>query len=382
MKHVLVRVAAVGLAAAAGTGVLVAQAQAAKARTQRYGGHAVFVQTNAASGNQVLVFDRAGDGGLTQAGAYSTGGAGEAATGAVSDTLASQGSLVYDAAHSMLFAVNAGSNSISAFTVRGDRLRLIDVVSSGGEFPASLAVHGNLLYALDSGGAGVIQGFRIAGPRLVLIPGSSRSLGLANADPPDFLASPGQIGFTPDGRQLIVTTKTSGSSIDVFSVLRDGRPSFFPRVNASATPVPFAFTFDPRSGRLVVGEAGASNVTAYRLGFDGSIVDPHSLSDGQGALCWIVRVGGFYYVSNTATNTISAYTIGFDGVPALLFGNEVAASTEAGPVDLAASSDGRFLYLQTGAAGTLDAFAVNRDGSLSKLQALTLTPGMEGIAAS
>ena len=38
------------------------------------------------------------------------------------DYLASQGSLTYDANHELLYAVNAGSNTVSVFRVHGDRL--------------------------------------------------------------------------------------------------------------------------------------------------------------------------------------------------------------------------------------------------------------------
>ena len=46
----------------------------------------------------------------------------------------------------------------------------------------------------------------------------NRSLGLGNTNPPDYLHWPGQVGFSPDGRKLIVTTKATTSAIDIFSV--------------------------------------------------------------------------------------------------------------------------------------------------------------------
>ena len=340
----------------------------------------VFVQTNELGGNHVIVYGRGEDGRLSPAGTFATGGNGGAALpGTESDRLASQGSLVFDGDHSLLVAVNAGSDSVSAFRVKGGTLDLQNVVSSGGQFPASVAIHDRLVYVLNSGGAGIVQGFRIDGHHLRPIPGSARSLGLANSDPPFFLTSPGQVGFTPDGRQLIVTTKASGSTIDVFQVGRDGRLSDAPVVNASATPVPFAFTFDP-AGRLVDGEAGASTVTTYTIHADGTLADPRSLADGQAALCWITRVGRFYYVSNTGSNTLSGYTIGANGQPSLVTPTGVVATTEAGPID-SASSDG-FLYVETGTAGTIDEFRVNADGTLTSIGTVTgLPPGIEGIAA-
>ena len=339
----------------------------------------MFVQTNEPSGNRIVVFDRGSNGSLTQAGSYPTGGnGGVAAPGTESDRLASQGSLVYDARHSLLIAVNAGSDTVTTFKVRGDRLKNRRTVSSGGQFPASVAVSGRLVYVLNSGGEGIVKGFWITGHKLRPIQGSARSLGLANSNPPDFLTSPGQVGFTPFGNKLIVTTKASGSHIDVFHVRRDGTLSAAPVMNPSATPVPFAFTFTPQ-GRLASGEAAMSSLTTYRLNGDGTLSDPRSQSDGQTALCWIVRAGGFYYVSNTGSNNVSSFRVGPDGQPTLL--NAAAAGTNMGPIDSTVS--GRYLYVQTGTAGTVDEFRINGDGSLSPIGSVTGLPvGQEGIASS
>jgi 6-phosphogluconolactonase (cycloisomerase 2 family) len=346
---------------------------------QARSGSIVWVQTNEISGNRILVYDRAQDGTLSPAGAYATGGnGGAAAPGTESDRIATQGSLAYDARHSLLIAVNAGSDTVSTFKAHGDRLQGRKVVSSGGQFPASIAVHGRLVYVLNAGGPGIVQGFRIRGHHLRPISGSARSLGLSNGNPPNFLTSPGQVGFTPNGRKLIVTTKASGSHIDVFRVRQDGTLSSAPVVNNSATPVPFAFTFTPQ-GKLAAGEAGASSLTTYAIGGDGTLSDPRSAADGQAALCWIVRAGGFYYVSNTGSNNLSSFTVGADGTPSLLAG--VAAATNMGPIDLTVS--GRYLYAQTGSAGTIDGFRINGDGSLTSIGSVTGLPvGQEGIASN
>jgi 6-phosphogluconolactonase (cycloisomerase 2 family) len=339
----------------------------------------VWVQTNEVSGNRIVVYDRADDGMLSQAGTYATGGNGGVATpGTESDRLASQGSLVYDAGRSVLIAVNAGSDTVTTFKVHGDRLQGRKVVSSGGQFPASIAVHGRLVYVMNSGGTGIVQGFWIRGHHLHPIAGSARSLGLANGNPPNFLTSPGQVGFTPDGSKLIVTTKASGSQILVFRVRSDGTLSTTPVVNNSATPVPFAFTFTPQ-GRLADGEAGMSSLTTYAIGGGGTLSDPRSATDGQMALCWIVRAGGFYYVSNTGSNNLSSFQVAADGTPSLLAA--VAATTSPGPIDLTAS--GGYLYTQTGSAGTIDEFRINANGSLTPIGSVTGLPvGQEGIASN
>jgi hypothetical protein len=368
------------VAAALAVAALLA-AQAVSAQGKPGSGNAVFVQTNELDGNHVAVFERGGDGLLTPAGSYATGGnGGAAAPGTVSDRLASQGSLVYD--DGLLFAVNAGSDSVSVFKAQGSRLQLADVVPSGGDFPASVAVNDDLVYVLNAGGSGILQGFEIRGHRLRPLEGSARSLGLANTSPPNFLTSPGQVGFTPNGRRLIVTTKASRSTIDVYRVRRDGRLSQDAVRNPSATPVPFAFTFDPFD-RLVSGEAGASSVTTYELRRDRTLANPQSQSDGQTALCWIVRAGEAYYVSNTGSNNVSGYRIDTGGKPTLIGPTGIVATTAAGPIDMTTAAGGRFLYVQTGSAGTVEEFRVNADGSLTKLGAVTGLPvGQEGIASN
>jgi 6-phosphogluconolactonase (cycloisomerase 2 family) len=371
---------AAGLATAS---VMVAQVASAQASTQSAptSANVVFVQTDGLSGNQVAVYDRANDGSLSAAGTYATGGLGGAAAGAVVDKLASQGSLVYDAHDSLLFAVNAGSDSFSVFTVDGDTLSLQDVLPSGGQFPDSIAVHGRFVYVLNAGSAGSVQGYRIDGHTLHAINGSNRSLGLGNTNPPAFLASPGQIGFSPDGSRLIVTTKASTSSFVVFGVRADGRLDNAV-VTPSAHPVPFGFTFDP-TGRLVAAEAGGSVLTTYTLDADNTLSAAQSKPDGQAALCWVASVGGYYYVANAGSASISGYTIDSNGAPSFVTSTGVVGSTEAGAIDLVGSSDGRFLYVQSGGTGNVDEFAVANDGTLTKIGIVTgLNAGFEGIAAS
>jgi 6-phosphogluconolactonase (cycloisomerase 2 family) len=369
------RLTVIALLAFAALVVGVASAGAAP----RQSGSAVFVQTNGTTGNEIVAFDRAADGSLTRAASYATGGLGAVQSGAVVDTLASQGSLALDSAHALLFAVNAGSDTLSVFSVDGTQLQLRQVIPTHGSFPSSVSVHGNLVYVLNAGGAGSVQGYRIEGDHVGELHDGLRSLGLANAEPPFFLTSPGQVGFSPDGSQLIITTKGSTNSFEVFAVSRNGSLAAAPVTDAAATPAPFAFTFDG-SNRLVAAEAGINAVTTYSLHADGTLTGPQSQPDGQNALCWIAEANGFFFVANAGSSSISAYTIGADGAPSLI---GVAGSTETGAIDLAASPGGKFLYAESGGAGTVDVFAVGDTGSLTKLGVVSGLPvGLEGIAAS
>jgi hypothetical protein len=112
-------------------------ASASSAASGAGAGHAVFVQTDNTAGNRVVAYDRAADGKLAPAGSYATGGRGGILAGSVVDHTASQGSLAYDPRHGLLYAVNAGSDTISVFAVHGDQLALRQVLGSGDPVPAA-----------------------------------------------------------------------------------------------------------------------------------------------------------------------------------------------------------------------------------------------------
>jgi 6-phosphogluconolactonase (cycloisomerase 2 family) len=373
-------VAAVGIAAAAAFAGP-AGATTARHAGPRFGGgasHVVFVQTDNTAGNQVVAYDRAGDGALNWAHTYNTGGLGGILSGSVVDHLASQGSLTYDHDNDLLFAVNAGSNTISVFSVRGDRLFLTQVIGSGGTFPVSVAVQGDLVYVLNAENGGSVQGYRILFGHVWPIWNSNRPLGLDPTATPQFTNTPGQVAFSPDGSQLIVTTKANGNDIDVFSVRWDGSLSRSATVNAEPGTVPFAISFD-QAGHLVIAEAGTNALATFALSREGTITPIDAVGTSDSATCWVARVGGTFYVSNAGSAAVSGFQIAGDGQLTLLG----QTATDAGTVDAAGSAGGQFLYVQTGGSGIVDEFQVNADASLSEIGSVTVANavGGEGIVA-
>jgi DNA-binding beta-propeller fold protein YncE len=230
----------------------------------------VFVQTDAVSGNAVAVYARAADGTLRTAGTYPTGGLGGILGGSMVDHLASQGSLAYDREHGLLYAVNAGSNTLTVFSVYGDRLVRRQVISSGGTFPVSVAFHGGLVYVLNARDGGSVQGFLRIGASVVRIPSWNRPLRLDPTLTPEFTHTPGQVAFTPDGSKLIVTTKGNGNDIDVFTVGFSGGLPATPIIAADPGNVPFGITFDA-GGHLVVAEAGDNAVATFTINPNGTL---------------------------------------------------------------------------------------------------------------
>ncbi len=354
-------------------------AGATSARDLEPTGHALFVETDAPGGNSVLSYTRGTDGTLSYVATYATGGVGAAAASSVADPLASQGGLALTDHGDELLAVNAGSDTVSVFSVFGPYLRLIQQVPTNGSFPVSISVHDNLVAILNAGGTGSVTQYQLQWGRLVGV-GQTRSLGLANTTPPNFLAGAGQVGYSPNGQFLIVTTKGSTSSYEVFSVATNGSLSSTAKVTTAANAVPFAFNFDAH-GNLVAVEASNSSVSTYTINADGSLSLIGSVSESGKALCWIASAQGYFFGSNAGSGTVSSFSESTTGVPALL--NLTAATTHPGTTDSAASPDGQFLYVESGGAGALDAFGVNANGTLTPLETLwNLPKPYEGIAVS
>ena len=114
------------------------------------------MQTNEPERNRLLAFRRAGDGTLTPAGAYETGGAGDGMP-----HLTSQGSVVLTRGGRYLLVTNTSSGDLSVFAVGQGGLSLVETVATG-RAPKSAAEHGGLVYVLNTGEPS-LAGFRLGG---------------------------------------------------------------------------------------------------------------------------------------------------------------------------------------------------------------------------
>lgn len=332
---------------------------------------AVYTLTNRPDGNSVLVYARGADGSLTPAGSYATGGSG---TGS---GLGSQSAVIVSGNHSLLFAVNAGSNSISSFRIRsGQILELAGTIPSGGSMPISLTFYNGLLYVLNAGVPNNITGFKVASDgALAPLSNSTRQLS-ANT------TGPAQVSFDKTGETVIVTEKAT-NQIDTYTVGKNGRLTG-PFVHPSAGPVPFGFALDNQN-TVLVSEAGpGGGASSYRIGDAGSLtpVSPNVVT-GQAAACWveITNNGQYGYVVNANTGNISGFAIGPDGSASLLNADGVTAVTGGNPTDIALSINSQFLYVLVTANRSIARFAIAADGSLEPLSQVGTPSGLAGLAA-
>ncbi len=350
---------------------------------------AVFAMTNAAEGNAVVRYIRLKNGNLLRLrGNVSTHGLG---IGVDTDT---QGPLRLSADNRFLYAVNPGSDNISVFQVFGVFLRLIQVIDAGDQ-PLSLTLNNNFLYSMDGSVAGNgIRGFRIMpNGTLQTLPDSFRML----SSP---IAVPGEVKFSPDGRTILVTQKTTNTlfpgtenAIDAFTIDSNGYASEKPIRNASFGLRPFSLDFRS-DGKLIVVESfnaspNLSAASSYSVNTANGTITPISGSVGnaQTDICWVTisNDGQYAYTANFGSGTISSYRIASDGSLTLVQG--IAASTGAmsQPVDLVFSRDGRFIYQLLRGTGAVASFRVVGDGTLIPLGLTTgglpVANGASGLAA-
>lgn len=343
-------------------------------RAAQPGAGFVYVMTNLPAGNRVIQYQRESSGSLTQASMAATGGLGGTGNGAGAlDPLGSQDSLVLSGDGTRLLAVNAGSNTLSSLGAGANGVTPLSQVSSGGEFPNSVALHGNLVYVLNAHGTPNVSGFLLDSAGVLHpLPGSTRDL------PGGTSAAPHDVVFSPDGGRLLVT-EGGTNQIDVLSLSDSG---LITGVNTQASSGgPFGMRFG-RNQVVVVSEAGSGALSSYQLTSDNTLnAISLSVADGQMATCWLsITRNGHTFASNTGSGNLSSYQVGADGTTVLV--KAVAASiTPGAPIDSALSSQNKFLYVDDSARGEVFIFRV-QGNSLAAIGSVSGLPTtLQGIAA-
>jgi 6-phosphogluconolactonase len=332
----------------------------------------VYTISNDPAGNALVVYDRAADGTLSPAGSVPAGGLG---TGG---GLASQGAVTLTDDGRIVLAVNAGSNSVAAFSVERDGPTLLNTAPSGGVRPVSVAVDKKLVYVLNKNNAALatVSGFRLERNGLTPIAGSTRFLNAGATDA-------AQVKFTPDGDTLVVTGRSS-NRIDTFPVLKGGLLGDLKSFDVAPGAVPFGFDFDKKGHLLVslAGVAGSSGAASYDIDKDGTLSTITApVATGQRAACWLVtsKNGRFAFVANAASNSISTFSVGRDGSIALQGVVSVPGMT---PLDEALSENGKFLYVLAAGSDGIVELSVGDDGTLTLVGTLPGVPAnAAGIAA-
>jgi 6-phosphogluconolactonase (cycloisomerase 2 family) len=344
-------------------------------------GESLFVLSNDNVKNEVLTYQLGDDGQFALRDHVATGGLG---SGGTTDPLQSQGSLTLSGDHSLLFAVNSASGTVSSFRLSNGVPSLSDTESSGGAFPVAVTEHNGTVYVLNAGGSGAIEIFRIDGP------GKLHDVTTSKVFLTGLNSGGSSISVSPNGQWLVVIEKAS-NSVDVFPIYSDGTLGTV-NANKSVTPGVFATVFTP-SGQLIVSEnqpngTDVSSISTYTINGNGSITAiTQSLPTFGDGNCWnaISPNGKWVYVDNAGTFTVAGFSIAPTGALTPIAGTILSTLPDgAANLDMTISGDGKYLFNLQSGAGAIGVYTINADGTLNQLgdiQGLPKTAGFNGIAA-
>ena len=379
---------------------------------------AVYTQTNDPGGNSVVVFDRFADGTLAKRGAVGTGGAGSTQSvgcGPGCPILDSQNAVVVSKNGRLVFAVNAGSDSVSSFRETKSGLVLVDQEGSGGDMPESLALHGDLLYVLNTdtangnGTTGNIYGLRVAANGELSPVGSSQPL--AHFAPP--FATARGIDFDPTGKVIVVTELVGGlipgpgapGAINTFVVGADGKAGAVASYPSNDV-FPFGFAFDNK-GHLIVSNivdptpntTTIGSVSSYDVSASGVVTAIDKVPSGGILPCWVVVTndGRHAFVVNTGALVPSQAPVTSFGISPsgelTAIGSAPSQAGDFARTDAALSRDSKYLYVLAPGlgppgtnAGHIDMYALDSSGGMTLIGSTpagaNLGVGATGLAAS
>jgi len=362
--------------------------------------------------NQVAAYSRGEDGVLSLLGVYDTGGVGENIRNSGANPLASQDPLIVSKDRRFVFAVNAGSESISSFTINDDYsltpadLNVSTMGSSGAQNPVSLTQYEDILYVVNSGNfvdengdeltelpqdrnrvnASII-GFRI---------GDDGSLTeIEGSEVVGYGANAGSIEFSDTGTDLYITERRTNDIVHIR--LDDGVPVLYDTGEVRTTRIPsiteqpFGTDLYPVEGGSILlvsegnnGAPGLSALSSYRIEGNGALTGISLSSGVEGDPlvtdhtfgCWVEFVetpfGDFAYVSNTPDGVITSFEVGDEGGLTRL---EASAGTtgidgddtQNGAGVLDAEIAYPYLYQVVNNDGRIAQFEIQEDGSLVRM---------------
>jgi 6-phosphogluconolactonase (cycloisomerase 2 family) len=323
----------------------------------------------------------------------STGGKGSADL-TDSGVLDADNQVIVNPSHTLLFAVNQGSDSIAVFKIAPNGALTPSPgspYSSGGKAPASLGLSGNTLVVANKAQDGVRDLTAVApnytsfhvGPdgRLTAIAGSTIS-----ADPG---SSPTHAYIPPNTNRVVFGTEESGP-LRGFAIADNGR-----LIEASNSPLDidaavFADGFDPKK-EFALGVAANPNrplvyismptvpsLAVYSYDPTGKLTYIRSVPNAGAYLpCWnvVTQDGRWLYTANADTNNVTVFDIGTDPTRPRQI-QTLAFSTPGNPWNEALDPKDRFLFVNTprdtlkvpaGEGNTQHVLSVGADGKLNEL---------------
>lgn len=270
---------------------------------------AVYTMSNGPSMNQIIVNSLNSNGQLTFIQTVDTNGSGVNTT--MGDPLFSQGPLqVYS---DCLFAVNAGSNTLTMFSINASdatKLTLVSVQPVKGSFPISVTVNSMYACVLTGGASAGIRCFTYNMSGLYVLSTMDRDLSsyISQSTPPSGpQGTMSEILFSADNSALIVSVKGYNNTMPGFLLFYPFVDKYTLAMNPiKQTPansvLPFSMTLVDMNGLLVTDPGPNGVLTMTYTSKNGTISNSMLTmvnSTLAGALCWSTyssKTGNYYII--------------------------------------------------------------------------------------
>ncbi|KAJ7667297.1 hypothetical protein B0H17DRAFT_1162418 [Mycena rosella] len=233
------------------------------------------------------------------------------------DALFTQGSVGVSTVQRFVANVNPGSNTVTVFGIDNlnpARLNMIgQPVSSGGDFPSSLAINkaGNRVCVVNGGKINGVSCYTFdAVGGLSPLRATIRSLNLNQTTPvrpPSPTGpsnTPSQIIFSPDEKQLIVSVKAG--FLAVWDINTDGSlsPDFQTVLGGI---LPFSLLYVPSKNAIIASDPGVG-YDIFNLATNATVSFP---IPAQTLTCWSVHSAesGNFYMVDVGVSTITEITV-------------------------------------------------------------------------
>ena len=345
--------------------------QAAHAQSVSYSHKSdhVYVETNikTSNGNGIAAFARGNHGELTPiAGSpFLTGGAGTQYAGVNVGPQDSDQDIISNPEHTLLFAVNSGSDTIAVFQIeKNGALSPVpgSPFPSGGNDPVSLSLAGDTLFVVNKSGdlgrpSAILPSYTAL---RVHSDGSLSYIGETTNDTSrEYQArvsvaigsSPSQAFVIPDTHLLFGTDFLTGLverfKFDDSGKLHQLSPLALPasEFTDTTTPrLPLGLWNHPYLPLVYVGFVSDNKVGVYEYDLEGSLKFRRAVPNSGAAVCWLRtnRAGTRLYTADTVTNSISVYDLTDPENPVQI--QEFNLSGQGNVLQIALSTDDQSLY--------------------------------------
>ncbi len=358
----------------------------------------IYVETNLKPANSIRAFERGDLGQLSEiAGSpFLTGGSGSGYNGVAVGPEDSDQEIITNQDHSLLFAINAGSDSISVFRINNDgSLKPVEgsPFLSGGNDPVSLDISGHILYVANKSGDPSRPTTILPNYTTLTIESDGSLLPVSdttNNTSREFTStisvavgsSVNQVHAVP-GTNIVFGDDFLADLIEHFRTdwaggLHQLPPLTLPTslFNDTVTPrIPQGIWTHPTLPYLYVGVPLFNKLAVYKFGPEGNLKFLGAVPNLGETICWLRmnKSGTRLYSTETSSNSVGVYDTTDPENPIQI--QEFQLSGTGNAFQLSLSSGGHSLYVLSPRGGTtvpvgqgnvLHTLQISEDGKLSE----------------